>query len=581
MKNVFVISTIVRLTLITWITLNNFPNGDESLSQYIKSAGLRSVLSNPTHTLDHMREGFFLSKVTPNGSLVIINDNDNDNPTDFVNGSNSQTYAHIYMEGPQSKQNNRSAFFHAPPLLLALVDPVLLTWIPSPVIQDLVFALLMMLVDLFTAVRLFQLATNLLSAESSSCTDSDVGEAGDSDTDTDTMIEWEINLEQKMDPLIQPNFAWVFGLFFPNDIGDDVVADTKSPASSDVVSKKEAIVELSDIPKLCAIFYYCNPISILANGGGACSFHGLWHLLLVSTLQELTATKSETTHSGNCKVSQWSTSTRQPSKNNVPLAMLYFAMIFHVEINHIVFLLPMILITNRQLGYDRLVHSSVGCIGFFLLWTLLLQYLSLLLVGSENFFAMLRQSHAKELNFVDLEPNIGMQWYFFISMFDRFRRYFVVMHFGLPFIFVCPLMIRFHRYPFDIISIMNLILSLFKPTPTLNDMIITLCFLLMSPRTLARTTHKSLVSLAALPVPIILYVMDYWLWLETGSGNANYIYFQCLAYNTFCAIILMDFLTALMRREKALRLTEKGPRKRKVEKGEDDILLQRGSRDLD
>ena len=41
----------------------------------------------------------------------------------------------------------------------------------------------------------------------------------------------------------------------------------------------------------------------------------------------------------------------------------------------------------------------------------------------------------------------------------------------------------------------------------------------------------SVICLLALPVPIVLYVVDHGLWLESGSGNANYMFFQILAYN--------------------------------------------------
>jgi hypothetical protein len=77
----------------------------------------------------------------------------------------------------------------------------------------------------------------------------------------------------------------------------------------------------------------------------------------------------------------------------------------------------------------------------------------------------------------------------------------------------------------------------------------------MSPRSLARVNAASLVALFCLCGPIVLYVVDCWMWLETGSGNANYIFFQCLAYNAFLGIILCQFVNATMKRDKALRLT--------------------------
>jgi len=69
--------------------------------------------------------------------------------------------------------------------------------------------------------------------------------------------------------------------------------------------------------------------------------------------------------------------------------------------------------------------------------------------------------------------------------------------------------------------------------------------------------NASLVSLFAIIVPASLVVMFHWLWLETGTGNANYIFFQCLAYNVFLSIITLDYISATVKRDKALRLTEK------------------------
>jgi hypothetical protein len=68
------------------------------------------------------------------------------------------------------------------------------------------------------------------------------------------------------------------------------------------------------------------------------------------------------------------------------------------------------------------------------------------------------------------------------------------------------------------------------------------------------------IALCSLWVPVILYVLDCWMWLETGSGNANYIYFQCLAYNAFLGILLGQFCTASLQRDKALRITAKEPK---------------------
>ena len=71
-----------------------------------------------------------------------------------------------------------------------------------------------------------------------------------------------------------------------------------------------------------------------------------------------------------------------------------------------------------------------------------------------------------------------------------------------------------------------------------------------------RTTVLAVSSLAIF-VPVTLYIVTLWLWLETGSGEANFTFFQCLAYNAFLSAFVVEFCGASVRRDKALRLTEK------------------------
>ena len=47
------------------------------------------------------------------------------------------------------------------------------------------------------------------------------------------------------------------------------------------------------------------------------------------------------------------------------------------------------------------------------------------------------------------------------------------------------------------------------------------------------------------------------MWFETNTGNANYVFFQSLAYNVFVCIVLAEFCSASLQRDKALRLAAK------------------------
>ncbi len=107
------------------------------------------------------------------------------------------------------------------------------------------------------------------------------------------------------------------------------------------------------------------------------------------------------------------------------------------------------------------------------------------------------------------------------------------------------------------IATFSLIWTIYRPVQVLYDANLALCFFLFSPRSLARMEVPSFVSLCCLLVPVILNVIDHWMWLDANNGNANYMFFQCLAYNVFLAIILGQFTSASMQRDKALRITLK------------------------
>lgn len=91
---------------------------------------------------------------------------------------------------------------------------------------------------------------------------------------------------------------------------------------------------------------------------------------------------------------------------------------------------------------------------------------------------------------------------------------------------------------------------------------------LLNPRTIVRMRYPALISFFALPVPTLLFVTFHRMWLVTGNGNPNYIYFQCLAYGMFVMIITMDFVSATVKRDKVRRMIEKGTVKKLAKKEE-------------
>jgi phosphatidylinositol glycan class U len=149
-------------------------------------------------------------------------------------------------------------------------------------------------------------------------------------------------------------------------------------------------------------------------------------------------------------------------------------------------------------------------------------------------------------------------------MFDRFRPYFSIFVGALPSVFVIPLTIRLHRYPSVLAAAFQLLWSIFRPVATVHMLTLGLIFILWNPRSIVRMRDSSLIAFFALPVPISLFVTFHEMWLVTGNGNPNYLFFQCFAYGLFVAVILLDVVSATVKRDKVRRMADKGEFTKKV-----------------
>jgi phosphatidylinositol glycan class U len=100
-----------------------------------------------------------------------------------------------------------------------------------------------------------------------------------------------------------------------------------------------------------------------------------------------------------------------------------------------------------------------------------------------------------------------------------------------------------------------MIWAIYRPVQVLYDANVAFCFLLFCPQSLARMGYAGFIALCCMLVPVTLKIVDHWMWLDANNGNANYMFFQCLAYNVFLGMILGQFTSASMQRDKSLRLT--------------------------
>ncbi|KAL9188289.1 hypothetical protein ACHAXT_006667 [Thalassiosira profunda] len=544
---------------------------DQTLGQGTLPA-LGAALLDPAHTWDHLEEACFWVHHSP------------DAWTDArgIKGSRGSGvlagYNAIYTPGTR---------IVAPPLVVAFLGEALVC--PRRPILWAVQQLLLLIADAIGAFCIYHLGKRMFEMESTS-SEAEI----ERHTKLSAKDDGKCNNDLVVPGVLRPERGWIVGLASkiipPGELLLDV-SETKvaTGTSADAPQQKEGqtngvktkatengatspeekdpILTLDQLPAIAAVSYFCNPVSMMANAGG--STRTLWDTLMLLSLYYATTPPAGTTKEGI------------PSKiPSATKAALSLAVATYADVGYGIFILP-ILVWRGFLGdKQKSAARKRGRHGdwrmvlvLFLSCTGGLHFLASLLVGGEPgaYRKVVIQTMLRNVAFVQLDdsgsvsgPSMGLHWYMFVQVFDRFRPYFTVFVSGIPAMFAVPLMIRLHRYPSVVAATLQLLWAIFRPTTTVHTLMLGLHLALINPRTIVRMRNPALVSFFALPVPMLLFVTFHRMWLVTGNGNPNYIFFQCFAYGLFVTIITMEFVSATVKRDKVIRMIEKGNMKKLV-----------------
>lgn len=153
-----------------------------------------------------------------------------------------------------------------------------------------------------------------------------------------------------------------------------------------------------------------------------------------------------------------------------------------------------------------------------------------------------------------MTPNIGLFWYFFTEMFDHFYLFFTYVFQLNPFIYVIPLAIRFDDNVPLLSFTLCAIMAIFKSYPSIGDVGFYLALLplwnhlvpckftisfrvmMQYPHVLKRNInpvfrHSFIVGCIFLVTSVLSPILWY-LWIYTGSANANFFFATTLAFAT-------------------------------------------------
>ncbi|GLV45526.1 Phosphatidylinositol glycan anchor biosynthesis class U [Carabus blaptoides fortunei] len=182
----------------------------------------------------------------------------------------------------------------------------------------------------------------------------------------------------------------------------------------------------------------------------------------------------------------------------------------------------------------------------FLTFILGIECVSSVLCGSWKF---IENTFGFILLIPDLQPNIGLFWYFFTEMFEHFRALFIsAFQINAIFLYLIPLCIRFKKDPVMLASSLIILSTIFKSYPSLGDVGFCLALLPMWTHLVSYLQQGFFVSCCFL-ISTVLGPVVWHLWIYSRSANANFYFGVTLSFATAQIFLITDLLFAYIKIE--------------------------------
>lgn len=236
-------------------------------------------------------------------------------------------------------------------------------------------------------------------------------------------------------------------------------------------------------------------------------------------------------------------------------ALMALALATYLEIYPCMLIVPVVIysmIDKKSTVYD-VFAAFLKNILIFATFCATLLWISWKISGSLNF---LEGTYGFIISVPDLSPNVGLFWYFFTETFDHFRSFFLWIFILNPFVYVAPLAFKLRHNPPLLFYLLLMVIGIFKSYPCVGDSGFYLSLLPMWSHLLSYGRHSLVVACSLLASSFLAPVMWY-MWIESGSANANFYFAITLVYST-CQIFLMtDVLHAYLKYQIYLQYGEK------------------------
>jgi phosphatidylinositol glycan class U len=181
---------------------------------------------------------------------------------------------------------------------------------------------------------------------------------------------------------------------------------------------------------------------------------------------------------------------------------------------------------------------------------LILHKLSLLATSNPSWYEHTYGPYATAPSPSQLDVSSNVYWYLHASMFPRFVDYFSLTLTLLPYTLMLPICIRFNQrqgeFGYTNTQLSGILLSygvtrLLAIDGNASDYYFLLSLMFIDELVVERMTFVGLIVAVSSVVPLLLQFLDLHLWICTGSGNGNYLYFQNLAFNVFYLLGILEY----------------------------------------
>ncbi|KAI5752039.1 hypothetical protein M8J77_013206 [Diaphorina citri] len=177
-------------------------------------------------------------------------------------------------------------------------------------------------------------------------------------------------------------------------------------------------------------------------------------------------------------------------------------------------------------------------------------YFCLVLMNQDTSF--LAATYGFQLTVPNLQPNIGLFWYFFTEMFEHFRVLFIVaFQINSIFLYVLPLTLRLYKEPVLVAICLTGLAAVFKSYPCVGDIALYLALMPLCKYLFPFMQQGFIV--ACFFIGCSMFAPTVWhLWIYTRSANANFYFGVTLAFATSQIFLLTDLLFAYLKRDYTL-----------------------------